>query len=350
VAVAALFQPLRRRLQEVSDRRFRRRSYEATRIVAAYLDSLRLHEPEAGALTDTLQAALADSSVAIAFWLGEDAYVDEEGTAIELPAVTRRLICRVDRAGDHLGVVLLDHQAIDQQSRAVLTAVIAAATPAFDHARLRAKTLAQLAEVRASRTRILAAADKARRRVEQDLHDGAQQRIVAIGLNLATLGSQAERVGQRELAAGLVAVKADVDAALHELRELARGMHPTVLTEQGVAAAIESLTERCPVPVDVVVDAACRLAPELEATAYYVVAESLANVAKYAGASRAVIRVCAVGGQLHVEVRDDGIGGASPRPGSGLTGLRDRVEALGGKLTVESAAGAGTRVVGEMPL
>jgi signal transduction histidine kinase len=350
VAVTALFQPLRRRLQDVSDRRFRRRSYEATRIIGAYLDSLRLQEPGAGALAATLRAALADPSVAVAFWLGEDVYVDEEGNAIELPCDAKRLIYRVDRAGEHLGVVLLDVRELDQESRSVLATVIAAATPAFDHSRLRAKTLVQLAEVRASRTRILAAADKARRRVEQDLHDGAQQRLVAIGLNLARLGSRAEGAGQPELTAGLDAIKADLDEAVHELRELARGIHPTVLTEQGIAAAVESLAERCPVPVDIFVDTAGRLAPELEATAYYVVAECLANVAKYAGATRAVICVSAAGGQLRVEVGDDGSGGASPRPGSGLTGLRDRVEALGGRLTLESTAGAGTRVVAGMPL
>jgi hypothetical protein len=200
VAVTALFQPLRRRLQEVSDRHFQRRSYEATRIVGAYLDTLRRQEPAAGALTATLRAAVADPSVAVAFWLGDDAYVDEEGNAVDLPSEPQRLIYPVDRAGEHLGVLLLDVGVFNQESRGVLAAVTAAATPAFDHSRLRAKTLVQLAEVRASRTRILAAADKARRRVEQDLHDGAQQRIVAIGLDLGILSSRAERAGQPEMA------------------------------------------------------------------------------------------------------------------------------------------------------
>jgi signal transduction histidine kinase len=350
VAVTALFQPLRRRLQDLSDRRFRRRSYQATRVVGAYLDSLREKEPEPGALAATVREALADPSALIAFWLGDGAYVDEDGNAIALPDQAERLIYRVDRAGEHLGVLLLDVRALDQESRSVTAAVTAAATPAFDHGRLRAKALVQLAEVRASRSRIVAASDKARRRVEQDLHDGAQQRIVAIGLDLATLGSRAERAGHADLAAGLVAIKADVDEALHELRELARGIHPTVLTEQGIGAAVESLAERCPVPVEVTVDANERLAPELEATAYYVVAESLANMAKYAGASRAAIRVRSFDGYLHIEIADDGSGGASPRPGSGLTGLRDRVEALSGRLILESTVGAGTRVVAAMPL
>jgi signal transduction histidine kinase len=350
VAVTGLFQPLRRRLQDLGDRRFRRRNYEATRVVGAYLDSLRVQQSGAGALASTLREALADPSAAVAFWLGEDAYVDEEGNAVELPSDAQRLICRVDRAGEHLGVLLLDVRVLDQESRSVLAAVIAAAIPAFDHGRLRAKTLVQLAEVRASRTRILAAADKARRRVEQDLHDGAQQRIVAIGLDVARLSSRADRAGHAELAAGLIAIQTDVDEALHELRELARGIHPTVLTEQGIAAAVESLAERCPVPVDIVADTDVRLAPELEATAYYVVAESLANIAKHAGATRAVVRVSAADDELHIEVHDDGTGGASPRPGSGLTGLRDRVEALGGRLTLESTAGTGTHVVAVMPL
>ena len=349
VAVTALFQPLRRRLQDLSDRRFRRRSYQATRVVGAYLDVLRRQEPPVGALTATVRGALADPSARVAFWL-DDAYVDEDGTAIELSDGTGRLVCRIDRAGDHLGVMLLDAEALDQESRRVLAAVVAAAMPAFDHGRLRATTLVQLAEVRASRARILAAADEARRRVEQDLHDGAQQRIVAIGLNLATLGLQAARAGQAELASNLAVVKAAVDDALHELRELARGIHPTVLTERGIAAAVESLAERCPVPVQVTIDADGRLAGEIEAAAYYVVAESLANMAKYAGATRALISVRAADGGLEIEVGDDGCGGATARPGSGLTGLRDRVEALGGQLKVDSAVGTGTRVVATMPL
>jgi signal transduction histidine kinase len=350
VAVTALFQPVRHRLQDLSDRRFQRRSYEAGRIVSAYLESLRRQEPGAGALGAMVRKALADPSATVWFWLGGHGYVAEGGTAIDLADAADRDMHRVDRAGEHLGMVLVDRHMPDQAPGSPAAEIIAAATPAFDHGRLRAQAMVQLAEVRASRARIVAAADQARRRVEQDLHDGAQQRIIALGLSLAALSTRAKRARQPEMAAALTAVKDEAEAALHDLRELARGIHPAVLTEQGIGAAVESLAERCPVPVRVAVEAGDRLTPELEATAYYVVAESLANVAKYAQASRAVIRVRAAGGRLRVEVEDDGRGGASPRTRSGLAGLRDRVEAVGGQLTVASPAGAGTRVVAELPL
>lgn len=350
VTVTLLFQPLRHRFQAASDQRFRRRSYEAIRIVGDYLNSLRRKEPGAGALRAMVQQALADPSAAIGFWLDRHGYVDEDGNAIEVTGDADRIAWRVDRAGDHLGVVLFARRVLDQASSGAVGETLAAATPAFDHGRLRAQAMVQLAEVRASRARILAAADQARRRVEQDLHDGAQQRIVALALSLATLSSQAERGGQPDMAASLAVVKGDVYEALRELRELARGIHPMILTERGIGAALESLAERSPVPVQVAVAADGRFAPELEATAYYVVAESLANAAKYAQATRAVIQVRSSDGQLHVEVGDDGTGGASPRVGSGLAGLRDRVEAVGGQLTLESPAGAGTRVIAVIPL
>jgi signal transduction histidine kinase len=192
------------------------------------------------------------------------------------------------------------------------------------------------------------AADQARRRLERNLHDGAQQRFVslslALRLTLSLLESDPARAAehlqgaQRELAQGL-----------EELRELARGIHPAILTERGLRAAVDSLVLRAQVPVDVVDMPEGRLPPEVEAAAYYVVSESLANVTRYADADRATVAVIRAGGLVAVEVSDDGKGGAEPAPGSGLRGLADRVEAIGGRLEIASPPGAGTRIRAVLP-
>jgi PAS domain S-box-containing protein len=203
-------------------------------------------------------------------------------------------------------------------------------------------------ELRASRARIVQAGDEARRRLERNLHDGAQQRLVALSLAL--------RIAQSKLASDPVAAEETLEAArnelaeaLDELRELARGIHPAVLTDRGLTAAIEALTLRSPVPVEVETPDE-PLPKSVEAAAYYVIAESLANVTKYAGASSALVRVSRENGCARVEVADDGVGGADPAQGSGLRGLADRVEALAGTLAVESTPGAGTRISAEIPI
>ncbi len=203
-------------------------------------------------------------------------------------------------------------------------------------------------ELRASRARIVEAGDEARRRLERNLHDGAQQRLVALSLTL--------RLAQSKIAAdptvaeeALESAREELAAALEELRELARGIHPAVLTDRGLAAAVESLARRSPVPVDVETPAE-PLPKPVEAAAYYVIAESLANVSKYAHASSAAVRVSRENGRALVEVVDDGVGGADPTGGSGLRGLADRVESLAGTLAVESPPGGGTRVSAEIPL
>ena len=203
-------------------------------------------------------------------------------------------------------------------------------------------------ELRASRARIVAAGDEARRRLERNLHDGAQQRLVALSLALRL--AQSKITSDPEAAATVLeAAREELAAALDELRELARGIHPAVLTDRGLPAALEALASRSPIPVEIE-------APEdelprpVEAAAYYVVAEALANVAKYAGASGATVRICREDGRALVEVGDDGVGGADPAAGTGLRGLSDRVEALGGTLSVESPPGGGTRVSVEIPL
>jgi signal transduction histidine kinase len=205
----------------------------------------------------------------------------------------------------------------------------------------------ELAEVRSQQARMVEAALAERRRLERDLHDGAQQRLVALSLKL---GMARRRLNGDEATAQLVAeAHEDAKLAIAELRDLARGIHPAVLTERGLAAALEDLAARCPVPAEVEAAPADRLAPAVEATAYFVTAEGLANVAKYANAERAWVSARLVGGELIVEVRDDGAGGADPARGSGLRGLADRVGALAGRLELESAPGAGTRLRATLP-
>jgi signal transduction histidine kinase len=199
--------------------------------------------------------------------------------------------------------------------------------------------------VRRSRARIVAAADEERKRLERNLHDGAQQHLVASLLALRVLRAQAR---DPETANGIERAVEELEEAVDELRELARGIHPAALTERGLDSALEQLARRSPVPV--AVEAPPRRYPEpVEAAAYYVVSEALANVAKYARASVSV-RVTETGSGIVVEVVDDGVGGADASRGSGLSGLADRVAALDGTLAVESPAGAGTRVRAELPL
>jgi PAS domain S-box-containing protein len=208
---------------------------------------------------------------------------------------------------------------------------------------------ARTAELHASRARIVQAADNARRKIERDLHDGAQQRLVAMSLDVQV----ARRiVAQDPNAAGplLERLGEELQAASAELRELARGIHPAVLTERGLGAAIDALATRAPVPVEVVGVPEDRLPPSIEATAYFTVSEALTNVAKYAQASHAQVTLEAENGNLVVEVRDDGVGGARIDAGSGLTGLIDRVGAADGTLSVESPPGEGTLVRAVLPL
>jgi PAS domain S-box-containing protein len=206
-----------------------------------------------------------------------------------------------------------------------------------------AQTREQLA---ASRARIVAAGDAERRRLERNLHDGAQQRLIATSLNVRLA---ARRADDPELRALLNGAGDELALALEELRELARGLHPAILSDHGLPAAVEALAQRAPMPVEVDISLDERLPKPVEAAAYYVVAEALTNVAKYAQASVARVRVHRAIGQALVEVADNGIGGADERGGSGLRGLVDRVEALGGRLSVASRAGAGTTVRAELP-
>jgi signal transduction histidine kinase len=227
----------------------------------------------------------------------------------------------------------------------VLQAVASAAALALENGRLEAELRARLEALRASRARIVTAGDEERRRLGRDLHDGAQQRLVSIllGLQLAH-----ERPA---LSAELVArALDDARAAVEELRELAAGIHPAILSQRGLDAGLESLATRASVPVELDTDLEERMPAPVESAAYFMVAEALTNVAKYAQASHARVGAHREDGELVVEVRDDGIGGADATRGSGLRGLEDRVGALGGSIEVESPPGGGTVLRARIPV
>jgi signal transduction histidine kinase len=249
----------------------------------------------------------------------------------------------VERDGRPLAALIHD-PALDQ---GLVRAAAAAAGMAIENEWLHAELRAQLAEVQASRQRIVAAEDRERRRVERNLHDGAQQRLATLALSLAMLR---DRDGaDPAAAAALEQASAELKQAIDELRELARGIHPAILTEEGLPAAVESLADRSALPVRVVANFDGRLPEPVETAAYFVVAESLANVAKYACASAAQVEISRLNGSLHVAVLDDGVGGADPSLGSGLRGLEDRVSAVRGRFRVETAPGGGTRILAEIP-
>jgi signal transduction histidine kinase len=204
------------------------------------------------------------------------------------------------------------------------------------------------AELTASRARIVAAADEARRRLERDLHDGAQQRLVSLGLQLRA--AQAAAPGLGELDRELSSIAEGLASVQDELRVIARGIHPAILAHGGLRPVLNTLARRSPIPVKLDMRAELRLAEPIEVAAYYVVSETLTNAAKHAHASVIRVDLEAVDGALRVCIRDDGAGGADPTRGSGLVGLKDRIETLGGTITVDSPLGAGTTVRVAIPL
>jgi signal transduction histidine kinase len=321
------------------------RARTARRAVGAALVDLEPGPPPAR-LRDALSRALGDPTLQLAFRIpGQGGYQDTSDQAVDparLPA--GRMLTGLDPAGN---AVLVYHELMQHEPELVKVTVTAASL-ALEHARLQAEVEAQLVQVRASRARIVEAGDAERRRLERDLHDGAQQRLVTLSLALGMARSQADGVNP-ELAALLEAAAGEAQAAITELRELARGIHPAVLTETGLAGGIQALAERSPVATTITAVPAGRYPAQIEATAYFVVSEALANVAKHAAASSTQITIRELTGRLIVEVSDDGAGGARPDGGSGLRGLADRVAAAGGVLRVDSPPGAGTRLEADIP-
>jgi signal transduction histidine kinase len=304
------------------------------------------HAP--GALRDALARTLGDPSLDVAYWLSsERRYVDIEGRPLELPREgERRVATLVERDGGRVAAIIHD-EALSAEPE-LLRAVSAAAALALENERLQAELRAHLDELKASRARIVEAADLERKRIERNLHDGTQQRLTSVTLALGLVESRltSDPVAART---SLVQAREVLAAALAELRDLSQGIHPNVLTEGGLGPALEDLVYAAPAPVTLAADVNGRLAELVEAGAYYVIAEALANIAKHAQASTATVRVRRENGRLVLSVLDDGVGGADLSRGSGLRGLADRVQALGGTFEVESASGHGTEVRARIP-
>lgn len=300
-------------------------------------------------LRDALARGLGDPTLEIGLWVPERAgFVDPAGKPLALPdGAPDRAVTLVEHDGEPLAALVHDPSLADEPE--LVEAAAAATRLALVNARLSAQVQAQLAAVKQSRARIVTAADAERRRIERDIHDGAQQRLVALALELRSTQRTLGEDGDPEVERLLETAVSELQAAVEELRELARGVHPAILTEDGLGAALESLVTRSPLPVTLRAVPDGRLRPEVEAAAYFVACEALANVAKHAGATRATVRAEQRDDTLVVEVVDDGAGGAHAVDGHGLRGLFDRVEALGGRLVVESPPSGGTRIVGEIP-
>ncbi len=297
---------------------------------------------------ELLAESLGDHSVAIAYWLPDrEFFVDETGHRVDLPhRASGRTWTTVEREGRPVAAIVHD-AALDTTSELVQAAA-AAASLAIDNERLKADLRARLEELRVSRLRIVEATDAARRRIERDLHDGAQQQLVALALELRLLHRRV--ADQPEIAPLVDGLSERLSSALAELRELARGIHPSILTEQGLAPAIEALADRAPVDVRATVGVQQRLSEPVEAAAYFVVAEALTNVVKYAQASAVDVEVRCADGDVFVEVADDGVGGVDMTAGSGLRGLQDRLAAVDGVLAITSPPGGGTRLRAQIPV
>jgi signal transduction histidine kinase len=310
---------------------------------------VELERTPPGSVRDALAHALGDPSLELALWLPErGTYVDGAGREVLLPAAgTGRAVTTIGAAD--APVAALVHDPVLLERRGLLAAAGAAARLALENERLQAELRAQLVELRATQARIVNAGDEERRRLERDLHDGAQQRLLSVGLALqlvrADLGT--DTTGAAPL---LDEAEAEIAAALEELRELAQGIHPAVLTENGLEPALQTLAARSSVPVEIRRVPRERLPAPVEAAAYFVVCEALANAAKHAHASALSVEVACEDGFLVVNVEDDGRGGAQPRPGSGLAGLADRLHALSGELAIDSDRGCGTRLRASVPL
>lgn len=303
-----------------------------------------------GGLREHLAEALGDASLELGFWLPSSGrYVDAQGNEMNLPPPgSARGATLVE--GDSGPLAVLVHDAVLLEHDDLVRGVADVARLALERERLQAEVRAQLREVRASRARIVHAGDVERRRIERDLHDGTQQRLLSLSLGLRLLeermNGQPTDPAVREI---LAEVQESAHRAIEELRELARGIHPQVLTDAGLEAALELLGSRLPLPLVIAVDFEHRPPPPVEAGAYFVCAEALTNVVKHARARSAEVTATLRDGAVYVAVSDDGVGGATARSGTGIRGLLDRIEALGGRLDIHSPPGGGTRVSAQIP-
>ncbi len=344
LAAALAFRPLRDRVQDGVDRRFARARFDAVRLVRGFLDEVREGRSDPEDVGGVLAVALDDPRAEVLFRLPETgAYADRLGRVLDGLPEDGRARAPIGR-GRELGVLL--HNPAPPRGPDVLRAALDAAAVPVELARLRVELRLQLAEVERSRERIARAGLEERRRLERDLHDGAQQRLVTLGIVLRRMQRSLPREAQL-LGPSLDAVVDELAAAIGDLRTIAAGVRPPRLDE-GLAAALADLARGAAVPVEVQATAD-RAPPDVEAAAYFVACEAVTNAVKHAAPSRIVVRTAREDGTLLLVVADDGVGGALPASGTGLPGLADRVAAHGGTLTLESPPGAGTRVAVRLP-
>jgi signal transduction histidine kinase len=307
---------------------------------------VKLGAARSGTLRDALSSALGDPSLEVGYWFaGTDSFVDFEGRVLSLPdPASKRSVTVVERDGKPIVVIVHDPAVLDD--RGLLDAVTSAAQLAASNARLQAEVHARVVELEDSRRRILEARDEEHRRLERRLHDRAQHRLEELKetLRRSRLSASSAQASER-----MVHAEEQLSRTLEELGRLAQGLHPRILSEHGLESALASLLEGFPVQVELKVTTD-RTTPPVEAAAYFVCAEALANVAKYASASKVSVSVTGGENGFVVVVEDDGVGGADPARGSGLRGLADRIGTLGGSLRIESVAGRGTRLAAEIPL
>ena len=304
-------------------------------------------DPAPTELRNALARALRDPSLSLAYWLPQfGCYADLDGRPMQLSVQNgKRATTVINREGAQVAALLHDSSLSDEPE--LLQSVTAVAGIALENGRLHAELRARLDELQGSRVRVIEAEQKERQRLERNLHDGAQQRLIALSLELGVLEERPE--ADPYVRARLDQARQQIAVSLEELRDVAHGIHPAVVSGHGLAVALEQLAASAAVPVRLTVSLESRLPERLEVAAYYVVSESLANVGKHAQASSASVDVQRANGQVFVEIRDDGVGGADTERGSGLRGLADRIEALGGQLRVWTPLGGGTRVRAEVP-
>lgn len=345
LTVALAFRPLRARVQDLVDRRFRRARYEGVRLVRSFEDDVRDGRRAPEEVGPVLAQALGDPRADLFFWLPESAaYADAGGEVVsDLPS-DERARREIERDGARTAVLVYDAMLLER--RDLLDGVLSAAALSIEMARLRVEVRLQLVEAEVSRTRIVEAGYEERRRLERDLHDGAQQRLVTLGVHLRRLQLALPREAE-VLSPAIDQAVGEVRAAIGDLRQIAAGVRPARL-DDGLAAALRDLAASAPIPVEV--DASReRVAASVEAAAYFIACEAVTNAVKHGAPTK--VAVCAVreNGTLLVSVTDDGVGGAVIRRGSGLAGLRDRVAAHGGTFEVVSPSGGGTRVEVALP-
>ena len=342
--VAVAFRPLRARVQDVVDRRFSRARYDARTRIVSFLDDLRAGRAAPEEVEPVLREVLADPRLELRFFLPEsELYVDARGRPADQPE-DGCVRTPVTRAGLPLGMVL--HSPVDEERPGLLEEVVETAGLAIEIARLRVELRRQLDEVEASRARIVSAGYEERRRLERDLHDGAQQRLISIGLALRhaqhQLGVSPEKAGE-----SIDGAVREIDVAAGELQELARGVRPAQL-DAGLTPALRELAARAPLPVQVRANGE-RFPQELEAAAYFIASEGLTNAVKHSAARQVTLSAERLNGKLAISISDDGIGGAAPNGGSGLRGLADRAAAHGGSLAIDSEPHHGTVLTVELP-